>query len=684
MKILSFSLILVGFFSFLSPAAAEVSVQDIRSALKTDIRHPYLYFTGEEKSALLDRVRNDPESRDIWQRLVAESNRLIYTPAGEQAPPQEKHTGFTNTDARLDYLRRNMRSAFTLAFVYQLTGDERYARKAFAFADAVCDLPTWVDRRHQFPIIYSRVWPWNVRDDQAAFAFDIESADTARSLAAVYDWLYPALDKRSRDRIRGALLEKAVLRVRGNYEYQWWADSYRCNWCAVCNAGLGTAALALLTEDPQLADVVAESCNRINRQLDEMGEDGGWQEGCGYYRKSIHALNFFADPLKRLTGGTFNLYSHPRLAANPITFLLYNTVTPRRLLVFEDSGANRAGTSHIWNKLAAETGSGETAWFRNRMFGPGSEEFDIIWPRAGMKPVLPAQPSKLFRNLGWVIMRSDFTDPEKVVLAARAGLNDDPHHGHLDSGHFVLYWRDQEYICDIGSPQYDELFFDETRWTYPQASSIGHNVILVNGELQIPAKRKDRPWKEGVGGKVLRFRQGENRDYTQMDLSGAYPGKELKGWRRHIILEKPSVTMVLDEVTAAPGAEIEARFHSECKVTLKDRYALLSGTKGMMALIPLTDGSFRFRRGRHADLPVISHVNFAWIPYFGVVSTSNSPSSLIASLIVPVETESEVDKIAGSLNLRKDIPGEYLLSFEKAGKKFEYRFRKGVDGLELE
>ncbi|MHB9029103.1 MAG: hypothetical protein ACYC9O_10060 [Candidatus Latescibacterota bacterium] len=137
-----------------------------------------------------------------------------------------------------------------------------------------------MDRRHQFPIIYSRVWPWGADDDQANFGFDIESADTARMLAAVYDWLYPALSRRERDRIRGALLEKAVTRVRGNWEYHWWAASYRCNWAAVCYAGLGTASLALLTEDPQLADVIAAAYNGVSKTFDEIGADGDWQEGC--------------------------------------------------------------------------------------------------------------------------------------------------------------------------------------------------------------------------------------------------------------------------------------------------------------------------------------------------------------------------------------------------------------------
>ena len=538
--------------------------------------------------------------------------------------------------------------------------------------------------RHRFPIIYSRVWPWNVDDDQAAFGVDIETTETARILAAVYDWLYPALDRRQRDRIRGALLEKAILPVRGNYEYHWWASSYRCNWCACCNAGIGTASLAILTEDSNLVDVVAESVNRINRQFDEIGEDGGWQEGCGYYRKSIHAVNFFADPLKRLTGDAVNLYEHPKIRANPIAFLLHFTVTPQRLIPFEDSSYSRAGTSHIWNKLAEETKSPETAWFRDYMWGDGRDIFDIVWPRASVAPSLPKSASRHFRSIDWAVMRSDFTDPDNVVVACRAGMHDDPHHGHLDCGHFIVYWRNREYIADLGSPPYDEFYFDEARWDYPHASSAGHNTIIVNGELQIPAKRKNTPWRKGVGGKILDFRTSGDRDYTLMDASNAYPGKELKGWRRHIVLDKPDIVVVLDEVTSAPGTEIEARFHSNASMRVEDEYVFLDGDDGAMALIPVVEGGYTLRRGRHASLPVIEGQAFEWMPYVGTVVGATRNRTLIGTIVVPVEDAAEAPAIAGSAKLSGDREETLVLSFTTSDRTFEFRFKTGESGLVLQ
>lgn len=85
-----------------------------------------------------------------------------------------------------------------------------------------------------------------------------------------------------------------------------------------------------------------------------------------------------------------------------------------------------------------------------------------------------------------------------------------------------------------------------------------------------------------------------------MDPTNAYAKTDLKGWRRHITLEKPAITVVLDEVSCASGAEIEARFHSEVTQTAKNGYILLDGEKGKMAMMPVSEGNCTFRPGRHA------------------------------------------------------------------------------------
>ena len=674
--------ILALFFIILTNVSfAEVTPTDIEKSIRKNLKHPYLYFTEDQKPEILERIKNDPEDKSIMARLLAEANLLMYTPVEMQAPVEPKNPRYWSDGKAIRYVSQYRHAAQTLAFVYQMTGDEKYAQKAYEFTDALCDLHSWTYRAHEFPIIYSRVWPWNVDDDQVVFSYDIRTGDMASELGAVYDWLYPALSKRQRDRIRGALLEKAITLVRGNYEYHWWASSYRCNWCGICLSGLGVSSLALLTEDPRLVDAVAETYNRMNKMFDEIGVDGGWQEGRGYWAYGMRACIFFMESIRYITDGKYDLYKHTRIQSNPASFALYGLTG-----YFGDGTGAVVGSTHLLNRLTDETKDGEAAWYRENMLGAGNSMFDIIWPRSSVKPVEPEQKSRHFRTIDWVVMRSDFQNPETVTVAAKAGFNDDPHHGHLDIGTFILNWRDQAYITDLGSGKYfyDEKYFDEVRWEYPQASSAGHNVVFVNGELQIPAKRKNKPWLEGIGGKVLEFRPGDDMDYTYMDATDAYPKREMKGWRRHIILEKPEITVILDEIISKKGAEIETRFHSDTDTEFRNNYVLLNGKNGVMALIPVVDGNFTIRPGKHPYLPVRKEAAFQWINYFGTVTEARFENTRIATIILPIEDESEAKGIAGSVKRTVDSSDNFILSFAREGRTYKYTFNKEKDGLVLE
>ena len=676
--------------SFMQAGAADITKADIDNAIdKSALRHPYLYFGDTDKPAILERIKSDPECRDIMNMLLARANMLLHMPVDRVIPIQGRNTraGWTeyDTDGKYEeHYTSNRDNAVILAFVYQMTGDKKYADKAFEFADVFCDLPSWTMRAHEFPIIYSRIMPWNVPDDQVNFSFDHYNGDSGRLMAAVYDWLYPALTVEHRDRIRGALLEKVITRVRGNYEYHWWATAYRCNWCGVCNSGTGLAGLALLTEDPQLTDVVSESFNRINKMLNELGADGGWQEGGGYWNYGVHTSAFFADALKRLTSNKFNLFENEKLKNNPVTFPVYISVPAKGSLNFEDSGGGRLGSTWFINKLAAETNSGLAAWYRNEFFSEGQDMFDIIWPRSNVRPEPPVKKSIHFRTIDWWVMRNDFLDESKMIVAGKAGMNDDPHHGHLDIGHFIVYQGGDYFITDIGSGSYDEKYFDDARWNYPQASSIGHNVVFVNGEKQIPGKMRRQPWNYEAGGKVLKFSSSDKLDYVLMDPSKAYSGIELKGWRRHVTLEKPYVTVVVDEVKSAPGSEIEVRFHPGVKAEVRNNYVLLTGAKGKMALIPVSDQEFSIREGRHACQPVNATRSFFWINYFGTVLNTKKENSVIATVIVPVNDENEAQKISASVKKKYDTNGSFTLSFTKGGKVFRYIYRSTDEGLVLE
>ena len=705
---------------------AQVSKEDMLKSIRIDkLQHPYLFFTMDEIPAIRKRIQSDRESKDIMADLLARGHRYLYFQIKDPAPLPPSHPRYVANGSEADrYYLELTEGALTLSFLYQMTGDVAYAKKAIAFAVAMSDLPDWTNPAHKFDIIYPRVWPWNVSDDRVVFSYDHMAADRAATIATVYDWVYPVFTKWERDKVRGALLEKAVTKVRGNYEYFWWASSYRCNWSVICNNGLGLSALTLLKEDPQLIDVVAEAYNRIGLTFDQIGVDGGWQESRGYYNYMMRTGVLFGDALKRVSNGTYNLFQHKNVRSHPLDFFLYtltanfgdgggghhgrNSLAPvldTLTAKFGDSGGGPMGPSWLMNKLIQETGDATGAWYRDKFLNqrieddPGSGVFDIIWPKSSVKPVEPKPASKLFKSINWAMMRSDFLDLSTVTIACKAGYNDDPHHGHLDCGQFILTWYGVSFIRDLGTGAYDEIYFNEDRWLYPQVSSAGHNLIFVNGEQQLSAKHKDQPWREGVGGKILDFQTSEKRDYVLMDPTHAYPGKELKKWRRNIVLEKPVVTVILDEVGSAPGAKIEARFFPgvpagarnarltpapgvEYKVS-SDHVLLTSGRHNLV-LIPLVlENSFKIVEDALPSLPVTEDAALSWIPYFETVTTAKSSTSIIVTLVLPADDQKEAGEIVRTAKLVQSNPNEIEVSISSASGAYKWVFAKGNDGYAL-
>lgn len=650
---------------------------DWRPSVK--LEHPYLFFNKTEKSEIIARTQQTKEGREIMDQLRKESNRFLYTPI-EPAPPQSKNPRY-ESDGKFDSRFSNYRHGMlTLAFMYQMTEDDRYAQKAFEFAEAICDLPQWIIKAHEFNIIYDRVWPWNAinSDDQVVFNYDIRTGDVASEMGMVYDWLYPALSKKQRDRIRGALLENAILLARNNYDYHWWATSYKCNWNGICFAGLGISAMALLTEDSSLIDVVKETYNRTELFLNELGDDGGWQEGRGYWAYGMRASIFFMESIRRLSEDKYDLFKHPKLQKHPVDFALYGLTG-----YFGDGTGAVVGSTHLINKLTAETGNTDAAWYRANMMKQGNDIFDLIWPVPDVEPIAPKVASRHFSTIDWAFLRSDFTNPDNVTVACKAGYNDDPHHGHLDIGQFSVYWQNQYFITDLGMGKYyyDEKYFNEARWTYAIASSIGHNVVFVNGEEQIVAKHKNEPWIDGIGGKILDFRTSPELDYTLMDPSNAYPKEELKAWRRHLVLDKPDVVLVLDEVKSQPGSIIEARFHPDVDMIVQDDITLLTGNKGkIMAIIPISKS--KMESGRHAYLPVRANADLTWIPYVSSLITAQNENSIIAHIVLPVDDLEQAIIIKKSISFGKSGQNQEL-SFTYNGEGYSYRFEQGTEGLAL-
>ena len=663
-------------------------------------QHPYLLFSNEEKPAILQRIHGDQHLSEIMEKTILEGQRYLSGSVSAEVPQRVVHSRLVGADPVLSFMDQHAKAATLLAFLYQMTGDTKYVQRAFEHADAVCGVESWVQSAHHFEIIYPRVWPIGVTDDKVVFSYDITAAGISRDLAYVYDWLYPALTKAQRDRIRGALLEKAITRVRGSYDYFWWANAYRCNWTGICYSGLGLAALALHDEDPNLTDVVEHSVKGVTAMLDHMGDDGAWQEGRGYWAYGLGESSMFIEAVRRASGGRIDLFHHQGTSPHPLDFALFGLTAG-----FGDGSGDPVGHSYFVNKLIAESKDPHGAWYKKTYLRDEDSIFDLIWTDPGVAPEKPSEASHYFRTIDWAVLRKDF-GPSYLTVATKSGLNDDPHHGHLDAGTFNLTWQNATFIGEVPRAPYDEQYFGALRWEHLEASTHGHNVVMVNGEEQLCAKLKDQPWKEGVGGKILGYGSNPGWGYVAMDQTHAYPGKELKGWKRWIVLDKEhNVAVVLDRVATDPGATIDVRFHPAVAMENDDGVVVLHGrqlaagerqahtkaggkrkgarpdelaspeappaTSSDMAMITVSATPHSLIIGREADVPYTEDDTSTWVPYYSTRLKAASPVTWVASVFVADSKRNLPAQVAPALVTTGDRP---RLSYSIDGKTLSFGF----------
>jgi hypothetical protein len=158
--------------------------------------------------------------------------------------------------------------------------------------------------------------------------------------------------------------------------------------------------------------------------------------------------------------------------------------------------------------------------------------------------------------------------------------------------------------------------------------------------------------------------------------------KELKKWRRNIILEKPNASLVLDEIHSNKKAKIQLRFHSDVEVNIQDDFVLLSGKKGTMAFIPVIDQEYSIKSGRHASQMVNASQEFKWIDYFDIEMVAKNKISYVTTLFLPVDNIDHARELISSKQINRNKES-LKISFSFRDKTYNYTFNKTVDGLIL-
>ena len=498
--------------------------------------HPRLIL----KESDFERIRNtpDPVYDAAKARVISLANEFLDKPVLEYNIPD----GIRLLDVSRGVLARSM----NLSMAYKLTGEIKYARRLYEELANAASFKDWNPYHH-------------LDVGEMCFAF-----------ALGYDWTYETMSEDERRLLRTAIIKNGFNATMDDYldrerkrSYRWYQDQPGDNWKFVCNGGATAAALAICDEDDVDPTLISDICgyafeNTYRAVRDMYLPDGSYAEGFTYWNYATDYLSYYVSSLKSATGTDYGLsdYKPVELSAYYVKFMCSNTF---RSFNFGDAQDVFSCPSIVfWIGKNYDKADITTMRKEEIIKNPAIAGVrDLFWYIPTESVSLDGRPLG-FGAVGGdnASFRSGF-DEDDFYAAIHFGDND-AYHAHLDMGNFVVEWRKQRFLCDLGQDNYNVPNY---RLAYRYRAE-GHNTVVIN-----PGDGLDQERYSVCH--VDRFNDGTvGEAYAVSDVSAAYPGKDVKRGMR--MTEDKKWIIVRDEMKL-----LESDFgywfaHTRGEITLLD------------------------------------------------------------------------------------------------------------------
>lgn len=216
------------------------SAEEIRKMPLAD--HPRLLASEERFAEIKEQIKTDETMKQWYEKLHRHAEVLLQ----EKLPVYELPDG-----KRL--ANRIHSQVTTLALLYRIEQDPRYLNQVWQELEAVAEFPDW---------------------NPSHF---LDTAEMTYAFAVGYDWLYDYWNEEQRAIISKAILEKGLKFAISAYQSgERWTKAEH-NWNQVCNGGIGTGALAVIDEYPEIAgQALHEALKRLPDVMQHYAPDGAW------------------------------------------------------------------------------------------------------------------------------------------------------------------------------------------------------------------------------------------------------------------------------------------------------------------------------------------------------------------------------------------------------------------------
>lgn len=270
-----------------------------------------------------------------------------------------------------------------------------------------------------------------------------------------------------------------------NHDEFWWMGFIRrdlCNWTPWIVSNIMLCAWLSRMERGGRTRLLDRACRMLDRWLAVVPEDGGCDEGAGYWNMAGGALLDCLDILEKLTDGKMAFWQEKKIR-NILSFPARAEIGNGWFVNFADCDARPFLSGERLQLAGERLGDPALTALGNRLRGTLADQvndvphlsrlLNLLFHAAAAETTAAEPGDAWLPDLQLRIVRRG-----RMVLCCKGGHNGESHN-HNDIGSFMLYSDGKPEIVDAGNMVYTAKTFSEQRYTLWNVRSAYHNLPMI-------------------------------------------------------------------------------------------------------------------------------------------------------------------------------------------------------------
>lgn len=523
------------------------------------------------------------EEREIWNALSERTKQAVLSNAEKYKDYELKmltletymdyfKTGGRQTYERPNFERREALTALTLAECIENKG--AYLSKIADILWAICEETTWSAPSHNYVLPDNADVHVGCLPDPDKQIFDLFVGETGALLAWVLYLLRSKLDGISpllTRRVEKELQVRVICPYLECDTYLWmlyvlYDGVLINNWTPWCTSNALTTLLLTERDEEKCVKGIQKALFSLEKFAATYAEDGGCDEGPGYWNKASGSLFDCLYLLWMISGGEINLFeNNPKLRkmAGYIAnvhiyedhFVSYADgdekcgIMPQKVYMFGKMTDNPSMVSLAAELCRSLPNLIPLQWNMSTYLQGVFFADELLKEPEGQKSL----EDVYLKDLNIVCFREE----NGFFLSAKGGHNGESHN-HTDVGNFVVYHKNNPIIVDMGVGNYTSRHWGAERYEVMTQRTAYHNLPMVNGCEQAAG--------EEYSARGMEYYTDGAASCVTMDISCAYPVQAGIGvWRRTCRLLRNEAVQIEEEGNFEKPSEIEFHFITPCR-----------------------------------------------------------------------------------------------------------------------